>query len=191
MVLLICSLTRKIAYLLCSENKRAALRYRHGNYGKLKSGSNTSYDDTFDADVYQECLKRGLFNLPGSVAVALNIDGLSSKFSNKSFVIAHTVLLNYSPVERYYLILMKEDNVLEVTVICGNHKKNLRSLLRPIIKKFETFCCSPIEIYKNGGHVTSANIHCLTLTGGLVELNSLMDFVVVQGLSLDMVVSDA
>ncbi|KAI8323632.1 hypothetical protein EDC96DRAFT_595496 [Choanephora cucurbitarum] len=167
----ICSLARKIAYLLCSEDKRVALRYRHDNYGKPKSGDNTSYDDIFDADVYQECLKRGLFNLPDSVAIALNVDGFSSKFSNKSFVIVHAVLLNYSPVER-----LKGDNVFEVAVFCGNHKKNLRSLLRPIIKELETFGRSPVEVFRNGDHVTSANIHCLTLTGDLVELNSLMDF---------------
>lgn len=97
----ICSLAKKVAYLLCSEEKRAALRYRHDNFGVPKADGDKSYDDIFDGDVYQECLKKGLFELPDTIAIALNVDGFSSKCSKKSFVTVHAVILNYSPVERY------------------------------------------------------------------------------------------
>lgn len=63
-----------------------------------------------------------------------------------------------------------------MAVFCGNHKKDLRSLLRPIIQELETFGRTPLQVFKNGNFVTTANIHCLTLTGDLVEINSLMDF---------------
>ncbi|KAI8326294.1 hypothetical protein EDC96DRAFT_581706 [Choanephora cucurbitarum] len=96
----ICSLAKKVAYLLSSEEKRAALRYRHDNFGTPKADDNTSYDDIFDGDIYQECLKKGLFELPNTIALALNVDGFSSKCSKKSFVTVHAVILNYSPVER-------------------------------------------------------------------------------------------
>ncbi|KAI8966976.1 hypothetical protein BDF20DRAFT_903515 [Mycotypha africana] len=95
----IVSLKDKIAQLLCSDDFRSEIEYRDDNFGDVMDDDddNKVYTDIFSGEVYKNLQQQGLFQNVHDIALALSIDGFSSRSSRTSMVIVDAVILNLPP----------------------------------------------------------------------------------------------
>lgn len=95
------SIKDRISQLLCCDGFRDLIEYRHMNFSMMEDeGPNKLYTDIFSGRTYETLVQSGHFKNVHDIALAINIDGFSSRASNKAMVIVDAVVLNLPPWER-------------------------------------------------------------------------------------------
>jgi hypothetical protein len=104
-------ITEKIAELIVNDDIREALLYRHTNYAPNSIAVNREsndpekeYNDIFDGELYKTQCRLGMFNNPLDIALKIDIDGFTSKYSNIHMTMIHVVVLNFDLSEVMYLL---------------------------------------------------------------------------------------